>query len=431
MYRKFEEELKIWKENYQMPLMLVGVKQSGKTYMLEEFCKKNYNNYIYINLDKEEGISNVFEETIEPDKIIEKIEIIKNVIINPEDTIIFLDEIQVSERAITSLKYFCESDKPYKIVCAGSLLGVKINRFKSSFPVGKVTIKYLYPMDFEEFLIALKEEMLIKEIKNHYESNEKIMNPIHEKALELYKKYLVLGGMPALMNNYILNDCNIAHVNFELQEQIITSYLADMNKYTVVSEGVKNSAIYNSIPKELARVNNTFKYSIVDKDARRIRYESSLDWLLASNMILKCELAEKNESPLKAFTSSDKFKLYLSDVGLLRALSNLDYTEILLDKNEMYKGVLTENYIACELYPKYKELYYYTFARYEIDFLIKIDGEIIPVEVKSGRRTNSKSLGEYIKKYNPKYSIRISSKNFGFGNNIKSVPLYAVFCINK
>ena len=431
MYRKFEEELKIWKENYQMPLMLVGVKQSGKTYMLEEFCKKNYNNYIYINLDKEEGISNVFEETIEPDKIIEKIEIIKNVIINPEDTIIFLDEIQVSERAITSLKYFCESDKPYKIVCAGSLLGVKINRFKSSFPVGKVTIKYLYPMDFEEFLIALKEEMLIKEIKNHYESNEKIMNPIHEKALELYKKYLVLGGMPALINNYILNDCNIAHVNFELQEQIITSYLADMNKYTVVSEGVKNSAIYNSIPKELARVNNTFKYSIVDKDARRIRYESSLDWLLASNMILKCELAEKNESPLKAFTSSDKFKLYLSDVGLLRALSNLDYTEILLDKNEMYKGVLTENYIACELYPKYKELYYYTFARYEIDFLIKIDGEIIPVEVKSGRRTNSKSLGEYIKKYNPKYSIRISSKNFGFGNNIKSVPLYAVFCINK
>ena len=421
MYRKFEEELKIWKENYQMPLMLVGARQTGKTYILEEFCKKNYNNYIYINLDKEEGISNVFEETIEPDKIIEKIEIIKNVIINPEDTIIFLDEIQVSERAITSLKYFCESDKPYKIVCAGSLLGVKINRFKSSFPVGKVTIKYLYPMDFEEFLIALKEEMLIKEIKNHYESNEKIMNPIHEKALELYKKYLVLGGMPALINNYILNDCNIAHVNFELQEQIITSYLADMNKYTVVSEGVK----------ELARVNNTFKYSIVDKDARRIRYESSLDWLLASNMILKCELAEKNESPLKAFASSDKFKLYLSDVGLLRALSNLDYTEILLDKNEMYKGVLTENYIACELYPKYKELYYYTFARYEIDFLIKIDGEIIPVEVKSGRRTNSKSLGEYIKKYNPKYSIRISSKNFGFENNIKSVPLYAVFCINK
>ncbi len=429
MYRKIEEELKKWKNDYKMPLMLIGARQTGKTYILEDFCKKNFNNYIYINLDKEENIGEIFESTIDPQTIIEKIEIIKNIIINPEDTIIFLDEIQVSERAITSLKYFCESDKPYKIVCAGSLLGVKINRFKSSFPVGKVTIKYLYPMDFEEYLIALGEEKLINEIRIHYESNEALLNPIHEKALELYKKYLVLGGMPAMISNFIDNEYNISHVNFELQEQIITSYLADMNKYTENSEGIKNGQIYNSIPKELARTNNTFKYSIVDKDARKIRYESSLDWLLASNMILKCDLTEKNESPLKAFINADKFKLYLSDVGLLRALSNLDYSEILLDKNEMFRGVLTENYIACELYPRTKELYYYNFDRYEIDFLIKDDGDIIPVEVKSGRRINSKSLNEYIKKYKPKYSIRISSKNFGLENNIKSVPLYAVFCI--
>lgn len=431
MYRKIEEELKKWKNDYKMPLMLVGARQTGKTYILEDFCKNNFSNYVYINLDKEENIAEVFDNTIDPDTIIEKIEIIKNIVINPENTIIFLDEIQVSERAITSLKYFCESNKPYKIVCAGSLLGVKINRFKSSFPVGKVTIKYLYPMDFEEYLIALGETKLINEIKEHYESNEVLMNPIHEKALDLYKKYLVLGGMPAMINNFIDNECNISHVDFSLQEQIITSYLADMNKYTENSEGIKNSQIYNSIPKELARVNNTFKYSIVDKDARRIRYESSLDWLLSSNMILKCDLAEKNESPLKAYISSDKFKLYLSDVGLLRSLSNLEYNEIILDKNEMFKGVLTENYVACLLYPKSKELYYYNFDKYEIDFLIKIDGDIIPIEVKSGRRTNSKSLNEYVKKYNPKYSIRISSKNFGFENNIKSVPLYAVFCINK
>ncbi len=431
MHRKIEEELKKWKYDYKMPFMLIGARQTGKTYILEEFCKNNFNNYIYINLDKEENIAEIFKNTIDPETIIEKIEIIKNVIVNPEDTIIFLDEIQESERAITSLKYFCESDKPYKIVCAGSLLGVKINRFKSSFPVGKITIKYLYPMDFEEFLGALGEDKLIDEIKIHYDSNEALMNPIHEKALDLYKKYLVLGGMPILINNFIENNCNISHVNFDLQELIITSYLADMNKYTENSEGIKNGQIYNSIPKELARVNNTFKYSIVDKDARKIRYESSLDWLLASNMILKCDLVDKNESPLKAFANSSKFKLYLSDVGLLRALSNLDYSEILLDKNEMFKGVLTENYIACELYPKSKELYYYNFDRYEIDFLIKIDGDIIPVEVKSGRRIDSKSLKEYIKKYNPKYSIRISAKNFGFENNIKSIPLYAVFCINK
>ena len=431
MYRKIEEELNKWKKDYKMPLMLVGARQTGKTYILEEFCKKNFEKYIYINLDKEENIAKVFEETLEPELIIEKIEIIKNEIINPGNTIIFLDEIQVSERAISSLKYFCESQKEYKIVCAGSLLGVKINRFKSSFPVGKVTIKYLYPMDFEEYLIALGENKLIAEIKKHYDSNETLIQPIHEKALDLYKKYLVLGGMPTLINNFLSNECNISHVNYDLQEQIITSYLADMNKYTENSEGIKNNKIYNSIPKELARVNNTFKYSIVDKDARKIRYESSLDWLLASNMILKCDLTQKNESPLKAFASSDKFKLYLSDVGLLRALSNLDYSEILLDKNEMFKGVLTENYIACELYSKSKELYYYNFDKYEIDFLIKINGDIIPIEVKSGRRTNSKSLNEYIKKYKPQFSIRISTKNFGFENNIKSVPLYAVFCINK
>ena len=431
MYRKIEEELLKWKDKFKLPLMLIGARQTGKTYILEKFCKENFNNYIYINLDKEENIAEVFENSIEPDVIIEKIEIIKNIIINPEDTIIFLDEVQVSERAITSLKYFAESDKPYKVVCAGSLLGVKINRFKSSFPVGKVTIKYLYPMSFLEYLIALGETKLIEEIKIHYNSNEPLMNPIHEKALDLYKKYLVLGGMPALIKDFISNECNIAHVNFDLQEQIITSYLADMNKYTENSESIKNSQIYSAIPKELARENNVFKYSIVNKEARSSRYESSLNWLLSSNMIIKCDLTEKNESPLKAFINSDKFKIYLSDVGLLRSLSNLEYNEILLDKNEMYKGVLAENYVACELYPKSKELYYYNFDKYEIDFLVKINGDIIPIEVKSGRRVTSKSLNEYIKKYDPKYAIRISSKNFGLENNIKSVPLYAVFCINE
>ena len=431
MYRKIEKDLLEWKKDFKMPLMLIGARQTGKTYILEEFCKTNFENYIYINLEKEEDIREIFDATLDPEKIIEKIQILRKVNFNPDNTIIFLDEIQTSERAITSLKYFCESNKPYKIVTAGSLLGVKINRFKSSFPVGKVVIKYLFPMDFEEYLMALGEDKLIEEIRKHYNSNEKVLDSIHEKALDLYKKYLILGGMPKVIENFIENDLNISNVDFELQDYIITNYLADMNKYTDNTESIKNSKIYNAIPKELARDNNNFKYSIVDKDARKIRYESSLDWLIASNMILKCDLTEKNESPLKAFVNNDKFKIYLSDTGLLRSLSNIDYTEILLDKNEMYKGVLTENYVACELYTKFRELYYYTFNKYEIDFLIKINGDIIPLEVKSGRRTNSKSLNEYIKKYNPKYSIRISTKNFGFENNIKSIPLYAVFCINE
>ena len=429
MYRKIEEDLEKWKADYQMPLMLVGARQTGKTYILEEFCKKNFENYVYFNLEKEQDVSEIFSHSLVPEDIIEEIQILKNIDFDVENTVIFIDEIQVNEKAITSLKYFCESDKPYKIVCAGSLLGVKINRFHSSFPVGKVVIKYLFPMDFEEFLMALGEQKLIHEIKSHYESNEPLVEPIHEKALDLYKKYLVLGGMPTIINDFIRNDGKISQVNFEMQEYIIATYLADMNKYTENTESIKNSKIYNSIPRELARENNAFKYSLVDKDARKSRYESSLDWLLASNMILKCDLTDKNESPLKAFINSDKFKLYLSDVGLLRALSHLDYSEILFDKNEMYRGVLTENYVACAFYNQFKELYYYTFGSHEIDFLIKIDGDIVPVEVKSGRRVNSKSLNEYMKKYNPKYCIRISQKNFGLENKIKSVPLYAVFCI--
>ncbi len=429
MYRKIYEELLKWKEDYKLPLMLIGARQTGKTYILENFCKKEFNNYLYINIEKEENIANIFDSTLDPEEIIEKIEILKGITINVENTIIFLDEIQKSERAITSLKYFAESDKPYKIVCAGSLLGVKINRFDSSFPVGKVVIKYMFPLDFEEYLIALNEEKLINEIKTCYKENKKMLEPIHEKALDLYKKYLIIGGMPAMVKNFIDSDKKINKVDYEIQENIITSYLADMNKYTENSEGIRNNKIYNSIPKELARENNTFKFSLVDKSARLERYKSSLEWLEASNIVLMCNLVNKTSSPLKVYKEDEKFKLYLSDPGLLRSLSNIDYTEILLDKNEMYKGVLTENYVACELYNKFRELYYYTFSKYEIDFLIKIDGSIIPVEVKSGRRVNSKSLNNYIEKYKPEYSIRISTKNFGLENNIKSVPLYAVFCI--
>lgn len=431
MYRKIEKDLEEWKNNYKMPLMLVGARQTGKTYVLEKFCKSNFKNYIYINLEKEQDIQKIFAETLEPEQIIEQLQILKKIDFDVENTIIFLDEIQVSERAITSLKYFCESEQPYKIVCAGSLLGVKINRFSSSFPVGKVIIKYLFPMDFEEYLIAINETKLLEEIRVHYQKNEPLLTAIHEKALDLYKKYLVLGGMPVMIEEFIKKDYQVSKVDFEIQDYIIATYLADMNKYTENTEGIKNSKIYNAIPKELARENNIFKYSIVSKDARKIRYESSLDWLLSSNMILKCSLTERNESPLKAFMSGDKFKIYLSDSGLLRALSNIDYQEILLEKTKRYKGVLTENYVACELYTKTGELYYYTFDKYEINFLLKIEGEIIPVEVKSSRRTNSKSLNAYIEKYHPKYAIRISKKNFGFENNVKSVPLYAVFCITK
>ena len=431
MERKIYKQLLNWKkEHIEMPYMLVGARQTGKTYILEDFCKNEFQNYIYINLDREEEIKKIFDKTIEPEEIILNIEALLNVNIDVENTIIFLDEIQVSERAISSLKYFCESNKQYKIVCAGSLLGVKINRFKSSFPVGKVWIEYLYPMDFEEFLKALGEEKLLKIIEYSYKNNEPMLESLHQKALRLYYDYMCIGGMPASILEYIENGKNINKFNDEINQIIITSYLADMAKYTENIESIRNNKIYNSIPAQLGKENKKFKYSIVEKSARAREYESSLEWLISSNMILRCEGIKIPKSPLKAYVDNN-FKIYLSDIGLLRVLSKISINEIITNRNMLYKGILAENYVAEVLFSKKRELYYWQLdsGKYEVDFLINIEGDIIPIEVKASDNITSKSLNYYIDRYKPKYSIRISTKNFGFSNGIKSIPLYATHLI--
>ena len=431
MERKIYNKLLKWKkEHIKMPYMLVGVKRSGKTYILKQFCENEFENYIYINLDRAEDIKNVFERTIDPEKIIPGIEAILNINIDIENTIIFFDEIQVSEKAISSLKYFCESEKEYKIVCAGSLLGVKINRFKSSFPVGKVWIEYLYPMDFEEFLKGIGEEKLLKIIEKSYENNEAMLEPLHEKALKLYYDYMCIGGMPISILDYIEKNKDVNKVDDEINQTIITAYLADMAKYTENIESIRNNKIYNSIPAQLGKENKKFQYSKVEKSARAREYESSLEWLISSNMVLKCDGVKTPKSPLKAYIESS-FKIYLSDIGLLRVLSKITVNEIITNKNMLYKGVLAENYVAEVLFSKKRELYYWQLGsgKYEVDFLINVDGDIIPIEVKASDNTTSKSLNYYIERYKPKYSIRISTKNFGFSNNIKSIPLYAAHLI--
>lgn len=426
MERKLYKNLLEWKENRaKMPYMLVGARQTGKTYILKEFCEKEFEQNLYLNLDSMENIRQVFEKTIIPEEIISNIEILLNTEIDINKTVIFLDEIQVSERAISSLKYFCESEKNYKIVCAGSLLGVKINRFKSSFPVGKVWIEYLYPMDFEEFLKAIGEEKLNDKIKQSYNNMIPLVEPLHEKALNLYYQYICIGGMPIAIKEYIEKEKNVLQVNDEIIEMILTSYLADMSKYTQNTESIKNNKIYQSIPTQLGKENKKFKYSLVEKSARSREYETSLEWLISSNMIIKCNGIQKPKSPLKAYIE-ENFKVYLSDIGLLRKLAKISSQEILLNKNMIYKGVLAENYIAQILYAKTREIYYWQLgSMYEVDFLINIDGDIIPIEVKASDNVTSKSLKYYIERYKPEYSIRISTKNFGFENNIKSIPLYS------
>ena len=426
MERKLYHNLLEWKNNkMKMPYMLVGARQTGKTYILKKFCEKEFEQSIYINLDSMKNINQIFEDTIVPEEIINNIETILNIEIDIDKTILFFDEIQVSERAISSLKYFCESEKNYKIVCAGSLLGVKINRFKSSFPVGKVWIDYLYPMDFEEFLKAIGEDKIIKTIEEAYKDLKPLTEPIHNKALDLYNQYMCIGGMPIAIKEYIEKEKEIIKFNDEIEEIILTSYLADMAKYTQNIESIRNNKIYNSIPAQLGKENKKFKYSLVEKSARAREYESSMDWLIASNMIIKCHGIQNPKSPLKAYIE-DNFKVYLSDVGLLRKLAKISTQEILLNRNMIYKGAMAENYVAQILYAKTREIYYWQLgSMYEVDFLINDEGDIIPIEVKASDNVTSKSLNYYIQRYKPKYSIRISTKNFGFENNIKSIPLYA------
>ena len=433
MRRKFYEQLLNWKNNnVLMPLMVIGARQVGKTYIINEFCKNEFEDYIYINLLDNKSIISFFEENIDTKEKIAKMELYLNRKIT-ENTVLFFDEIQESEQLISALKYFCESDFPYKVVCAGSLLGVKLNRFKSSFPVGKVRILKMYPMNFEEFLLAIGEDMAIEKIKECYKNNESMDEALHEKYLKYYRLYLCVGGMPEAVNNLINNKLDILSFDKEILNSIVISYLADMTKYVSNKfESAKIERIYNTIPKQLLKENKKFMYSEIEKNARRRDYYMSLEWLISSNLVIPSYFVNKFEIPLKGYMDSDSFKLYLSDVGLLSSILNIPYNKLVLGDKMEYLGTIAENYVANELKSNGFDLYYYSLSRIlEIDFLIESNEGVIPIEVKASDNVKSKSLNYYMEKYKAKYAIRISTKNFGFDNNIKSVPLYATFAIKK
>ena len=434
MQRKIYQEILKWKENNMAkPLMIIGSRQIGKTYIIEEFCKNEFKNYIEVNLQKSPQIVEIFEQKKDPEEKFYNmlIEINKN--FNVETDIIFFDEVQESEQLISDLKFFCESDKPYKIIVAGSLLGVKLNRFHSSFPVGKVEMLNMYAMDFEEFLMALDKKMWIDEIKHCYEKNKPIV--IHDKLLDLYRTYLYIGGMPESIKNYINAKENIFDYKDKIKKDIIDAYISDMSKYIEnVFESAKIEQIYKTIPSQLGNRSKKFQYAKVNKNARRRDYELPLDWLLASNMIIKCNNLTAIEIPPKAFENRDFFKLFINDVGLLSTLLEIKFNDILLNKPYIFKGEIAENYVAEQLNSNNITLQYYKVDQknsenMEIDFILYNDDGIIPIEVKADDNIKSNSLNKYINKYNPSYAIRISSKNFGFHNNIKSVPLYAAFLI--
>jgi uncharacterized protein len=427
MKRKLMKQLLSWKNNScRIPFMLVGARQVGKTYIIDEFCTENYDNYLYINLEKERDIRQVFESTIDPKEVIDTISILKNIVIDIYTTIIFFDEIQVSEKAITSLKYFNEANENYHIICAGSLLGVALNRFQSSFPVGKIIKQTLYPMDFEEFLFACGEKLLAKKIQDSFDAIKPMLEPLHKKALRLYRDYLYVGGMPASILEY--KRCNNSLVGFNnlIKKNILEAYMFDMSKYTSGSEHMKITKMYSSIPRQLNRENTKFTYKLIDDTANKKSYDTAIDWLIHSNLVNLCTLNELPKLPLVAYEKPNFFKVYLSDVGLLCELAEITPKDLISDEINLYRGMLTENYVAQSLTTNSQRLYYWKSKRdAEMDFILHINGAVIPLEVKASTNTKSKSLKVYCEKYNPKYSIKMSAKNFGATDKIRSVPLYA------
>lgn len=435
MKRKFEQALLKWKDKKtEKPLMVIGARQIGKTYSIREFCSANFPKFIEINLDSNREAFEIFERTIDPEQAIKGLEIMLGEKIDIEKSILFFDEVQVSERFISSLKYFNESERPYRIICAGSLLGVKLHRFGSSFPVGKVQTLNLYPMDFEEFLLACDMEFLRDTIKACYEKNEPLINATHERLLEKYREYLLVGGMPEAVKQFVQAEQDVLEFDRNLLTEIDRAYLNDMTKYLIsMAEGAKNERLYNSIPAQLAQEKlRKFKYTIIESAGNKRKFQSSLDWLSASQILMTCHLVKRPESALAAFSESSYFKVYLSDVGLLAVKAGQSPQSLIKGENSTFTGGLTENYVAQQFTAAGIPLYYWTSGNQaEVDFLIDTDNGVIPVEVKAGANTKSKSLKVYAEKYHPAYAIRISSKNFGFENGIKSVPLYAAWCVGK
>lgn len=431
MYRKIMSFLEQWKKSqHRKPLILQGARQVGKTYSILEFGRTHYENVAYFNFETNPKLNETFGENISPEYLIPILSHIARQTIVKEKTLIVFDEVQLCERALTSLKYFCEDAPDYHIIVAGSLLGVAVNRKEFSFPVGKVDIKTLYPMDMEEFMLALGEDMLVAQIKEHFNENTPMPSALHDKAMQLYRQYLVVGGMPECVmlftqtKDYIL----VRHT----QDTILASYLNDMSKYNNLNEIKKTRLAYNNITVQLSKKNTRFQYKLMKKGGRASEFENAIEWLCLSGIVSQVYRVEQIKKPLENYHDIDAFKIYVSDLGLLCAKKDLVANDVLYMVEELndFKGGMVENYVNVQLSINGYKTYYWESERgAEIDFVIQRDGQIIPIEVKSADNTRAKSLKVYMETHKPAYAIKLSTKNFGFEDDKKNVPLYAAFCI--
>ncbi|WP_278901080.1 ATP-binding protein [Leyella stercorea] len=425
MERSIYSSLKKWKESpTRKPLILQGARQVGKTYILKEFGAREYSEVVYINCDDNNDMQNMFVD-YDVDRIIRSLSAISGVSIKPSTTLLILDEIQEVERGLASLKYFCEKAPEYHVAVAGSLLGITLHE-GTSFPVGKVDMLYMYPMDFEEFLLAMGKEQLVELLRSN---SWAALTPLRGMLTELLRQYYFVGGMPEAVKAYVERG-DIWEVR-SIHSKIIDAYRNDMSKHAPKQQVQRINMVWNSIPSQLARDNKKFIYGALRKGARANDFEIAIQWLVDSGLVHKVHRISKPVVPLKFYEDMASFKLFLLDCGLLGALSETPPEQILIGDNvfEEYKGAFTENYVLQQLKSLPRTfVYYYSNdnSTLEIDFVVQHEAHVIPIEVKAEENLRAKSLRQFVTDNAGLHGVRFSMSDYREQDWLTNVPLWAV-----
>lgn len=426
MYRKLLEELKVWKNDiHRKPMMIRGARQVGKTWLMKEFGRTCYEKCAYISMDENEIMEDVFRDAFDIKRIITALEIEVGFQIEPENTLIIFDEVQEIPRALKSLKYFCENAPQYHVMAAGSLLGVALHE-GTSFPVGKVEFCDLYPMDYQEFLLACGEDGLAELLES---GDYKLITSFKNKYIDLLKFYYYVGGMPEVVSTYVqTNDLKKVR---RIQNRLLGAYENDFSKHAPAEIVTRIKMLWNSIPTQLAKENKKFIYGLVREGARAREYEVAITWLIDCGLIYKINRVKKPDFPLRAYQDFQAFKLFVLDIGLLGAMFRLSAKMILQGNRlfEEFKGALTEQYVLQQLKENPEiDIFYWSSdtATAEVDFLVQTEEDIIPIEVKAEENLSAKSLKSFYNKYRPQLSIRTSMSDYREQEWMVNVPLHMV-----
>lgn len=427
MKRSIVNQLFAWKKDAnRKPLILNGARQVGKTYILQEFGRMAYENVAYVNLDHNKDAASIFEQDYDIRRIIRLLSALLNIHIEPERTLIIFDEIQESPLVLNSLKYFCENASEYHVVVAGSLLGISLHS-GTSFPVGKVDILRMYPMTFDEFLQAIGEDQL-SVLLNSKEINS--INPLSEKLTDCLRQYYYVGGMPAVVREYVSSG-NLQKVR-EIQQDILFGYRRDFSKHAPSNQIPRINLVWDSIPSQLAKENKKFIYGALKKGGRAVEFELAIQWLIDAGLVYRVCRASSPSMPLKFYEDISAFKLFMLDVGLMGAMTETESADVLLNNRifEEYKGAFAELYAFTQLITHGIPIFYYSSndSRVEIDFLLQFKNQVVPIEVKAEENVRSKSLRTYIEKYPSLHGLRLSMLPYREQEWMTNIPLYAPQC---